>query len=100
MVKREKMEIIKIVPECRGGSGGLYGRISFPKKYIGNIMFMRLASDNEIKRFGIDEGGRGRFDEEGYKRMKQRKEKLNNHIIKLRELRTIGKYALPNNAGK
>ncbi len=89
-----KMEKIKVVPGCVGGSGGRYGRVSLPQRYIGKTILIRIASDNEIKRIGIDEIGRGRLDVKGDKRIKKRKSKLDKHLIKLKELRTKRKYAI------
>lgn len=81
------MEIIKKVNICYGGSGSLYGRVSLPSSYAGKVIFMRVASANEIKRLGITKPGHPNFDKEGYERMKKRGDELDQHLIELRKLR-------------
>jgi len=80
--------IIKKVCKAKGGSGGEYGILRVPRRYIGKIMFMRLALKKEVKKIGMTNKFSYFKDYEGsLKRSKERDKKLKEHIKELNKIR-------------
>ena len=74
------MEIIKRVLKQVSGSGGDYGRIYLPKRFIGTVVSIKVISKFNIKKWEKQkkkddlEKNKGKID-------------LDNHLIKLKKLR-------------
>lgn len=76
---------IKKVSKCKGGNGGEYGRVTLPKELMGEIVLVRIATEKEIKKYGMTIPKN--WDPDGWARMDKRKVKLDKHLKGLRKER-------------
>ena len=81
-------KLIKRASGAKGGSGGEYAILRLPKRFINEPILMRIATKNEINKYGIITKHHSTHEaSETTKRINARKEKLDIHLSRLKKHR-------------